>query len=49
MVKAAVALLRKIQLQIYRQIFRKNRTLTLPVSAHPFGAFEKLPYVARPN
>jgi Putative helicase len=37
MVKAAVALLRKIQLQIYRQIFRKNRTLTLPVSAHPRG------------
>jgi len=30
-------LLRKIQLQIYRQIFRKNRTLTLPVSAHPRG------------
>jgi len=37
MVKAAVALLRKIWRHIYRQIFRKNRTLTLPVPAHPRG------------
>jgi hypothetical protein len=37
MVKAAVALLRKIWSQICRQIFRENRTLTLPVPAHPRG------------
>jgi hypothetical protein len=35
--KAAVAMLRKIWRQICRQIFRKNRTLTLPVPAHPRG------------
>jgi Putative helicase len=37
MVKAAAALMRKIWREISRQIFRKNRTLTLPVSAHPRG------------
>ena len=37
MVKAAAALSRKIWRQISRQIFRKNRTLTLPVPAHPRG------------
>jgi hypothetical protein len=37
MVKAAAALSRKIWGQISRQIFRKNRTLTLPVPAHPRG------------
>jgi DNA relaxase TraI-like protein len=37
MVKAAAALTRKIWRQISRQIFRKNRTLTLPVPAHPRG------------
>ena len=37
MVKAAAALMRKIWRQTYRQIFRQNRTLTLPVPAHPRG------------
>ncbi len=37
MVKDAVAVLRKIWRQICRQIFRQNRTLTLPVPAHPQG------------
>jgi len=37
MVKAAAALMRKIWRQIFRQIFRQNRTLTLPVPAHPRG------------
>jgi hypothetical protein len=37
MVKAAVALLRKIWRQIRREIFRESRTLTLPVPAHPRG------------
>ncbi len=37
MVKATVALLRKISRQICRQIFRKSGTLTLPVPAHPQG------------
>jgi len=36
-VKAAAALLRKIWREICCQIFRKNRTLTLPVPAHPRG------------
>ena len=35
--KAAAALLRKIWREICCQIFRKNRTLTLPVPAHPRG------------
>jgi Putative helicase len=51
MVKAAAALLRKIWREICCQIFRLNRTLTLPVSAHPrgqesgtvLGAFEPPP------
>jgi hypothetical protein len=51
MVKAAAALLRKIWREICCQIFRQNRTLTLPVSAHPrgqesgavLGAFEPPP------
>lgn len=37
MLKDAVAVLRKIWRQICRQIFRKDRTLTLPVPAHPRG------------
>ena len=37
MVKAAVALLRKIWRQIRREIFRESATLTLPVPAHPRG------------
>jgi hypothetical protein len=37
MVKTAAALPRKIWRQISRQIFRQNRTLTLPVPAHPRG------------
>jgi Putative helicase len=37
MVKPAVALLRKIWRQFCREIFRENRTLTLPVPAHPRG------------
>ena len=37
MVKTAAALMRKIWRQISRQIFRQNRTLTLPVPAHPRG------------
>ena len=37
MVNAAGAALRKIWRQVCRQIFRKNRTLTLPVPAHPQG------------
>ena len=37
MVKTAAALARKIYGQIYRQIFRQNRTLTLPVPARPRG------------
>jgi Putative helicase len=37
MVKTAPALPRKIWRQISRQIFRQNRTLTLPVPAHPRG------------
>jgi DNA relaxase TraI-like protein len=37
MVKAAAASLRKTWRQISRQIFRQNRTLTLPVPAHPRG------------
>ena len=37
MVKTAAALSRKIWRQISRQIFRQNRTLTLPVPAHPRG------------
>lgn len=37
MVKAAGAVLRKIWRQVCRQIFRENRTLTLPVPAHPRG------------
>ena len=37
MVKAAVALLRKIWRRICREIFRENRTLTLPVPTHPRG------------
>ncbi len=37
MVKAAGAVLRKIWRQICRQIFRKNRTLTLPVPPRPQG------------
>jgi hypothetical protein len=37
MVKTAAALLRKIWRPISRQIFRQNRTLTLPVPAHPRG------------
>src|SRR6202007_623607 len=37
MMKTAAALPRKIWRQIYRQIFRQNRTLTLPVPAHPRG------------
>jgi hypothetical protein len=51
MVKAAAALLRKIWREICCQIFRQNRTLTLPVPAHPrgqesgavLGAFEPPP------
>jgi hypothetical protein len=51
MVKAAAALLRKIWREICCQIFRQNRTLTLPVSTHPrgqesgavLGAFEPPP------
>ena len=38
MVKAAAAVARKIWRPISRQIFRQNRTLTLPVPAHPRGA-----------
>jgi hypothetical protein len=38
MMKAAAALLRKIWRQISRQIFHKNRTLTLPVPGTPPGA-----------
>ena len=37
MVKAAAALTRKIWREISRQIFRQNRTLTLPVPAYPRG------------
>src|SRR5215471_4103357 len=37
MVKAEAALMRKIWREISRQIFRQNRTLTLPVPAHPRG------------
>ena len=37
MVETAPAVARKIWRQICRQIFRKNRTLTLPVPAHPRG------------
>jgi len=37
MVKTAAAVSRKIWRQISRQIFRQNRTLTLPVPAHPRG------------
>lgn len=37
MVKTAAAVARKIWRQICRQIFRQNRTLTLPVPAHPRG------------
>jgi Putative helicase len=37
MVKTAAALLRKTWREISRQIFRPNRTLTLPVPAHPRG------------
>jgi len=37
MVKTAAVVLRKIWRQISRQIFRPNRTLTLPVPAHPRG------------
>ena len=37
MMKTAAALLRKIWRPISRQIFRQNRTLTLPVPAHPRG------------
>jgi Putative helicase len=37
MVKTAGAVARKIWRQISRQIFRKNRTLTLPVPARPRG------------
>jgi hypothetical protein len=37
MVKTAAALPRKIWRQISRKIFRQNRTLTLPVPAHPRG------------
>jgi Putative helicase len=37
MVKAAVAILRKIWRQTCRQIFRENRTLTLPVPPRPQG------------
>lgn len=37
MVKTAAASLRKTWRQISRQIFRQNRTLTLPVPAHPRG------------
>jgi hypothetical protein len=37
MVKRAAAALRKIWRQISRQIFRQNRTLTLPVPEHPRG------------
>jgi hypothetical protein len=39
MVKAAVALLRKIRLQICGQIFRQNSTPSLPVTARPQGQF----------
>lgn len=37
MAEALVAVVRKIYRQISRQIFRQNRTLTLPVPAHPQG------------
>jgi Putative helicase len=37
MVRSAAAVSRKIWRQISRQIFRKNRTLTLPVPEHPRG------------
>jgi hypothetical protein len=37
MAKVAAALLRKTWRKISRQIFRQNRTLTLPVPAHPRG------------
>ena len=37
MAKVAAALLRKTWREISRQIFRQNRTLTLPVPAHPRG------------
>ena len=37
MVKSAAAVSRKIWRQISRQIFRQNRTLTLPVPARPRG------------
>ena len=37
MLKYAVAVLRKMWRQICRHIFRKNRTLTLPVPARPQG------------
>jgi hypothetical protein len=36
-VKTVAVVLRKIYGQISRQIFRPNRTLTLPVPAHPRG------------
>ena len=37
MLKEPIAVLRKIWRQICRQIFRKTRTLTLPVPAYPQG------------